>query len=577
VLARGADAPPKPDTIIVRQGARRRVARGASVELEDGTTLAHGGVLPPDTPLGYHVLVGADGSRRGLIVTPRACHLPPDLREFGWAVQLYAYRSRHSWGIGDLRDLATFGAWARSTGAGTALVNPLHATNPGVPQETSPYYPGSRCFRNPLYLRIEDVTGAAELDDLAELQSAGRALNDGARIDRDAVYELKMRALEALWERRREEAGFARYREEAGSGLEGFSTFMALAEMHGGPWQEWPEAHRDPGSPAVARFRAENERRVSFHAWVQWLLDLQLAAASRDVGVMHDLAVGVNPTGADAWLWQDAFSTGSSVGAPPDDYNTGGQDWGVASFDPWRLGATGYEPFIQTLRSAMRHAGAIRIDHVMGLFRLYWVPHGSPATEGAYVRYPARDLLDILALESHRANAYVVGEDLGTVEPRVRKEMAKRKMLSYKLLWFEDVPPERYPACSLAAINSHDLPTLAGLWTGKEVPTQRARGIDPNERFLDGITDRMLTLLPLERDAPATEAIDATYDALARASSAVVLGQIEDALEITERYNSPGTSGDWNWSLALPLPLEEVLSHPRAKELAGRLRRDARG
>jgi 4-alpha-glucanotransferase len=559
---------------VVRAGEVFKAPQGSEVVLEDGS-IVQGNEVRGDLPLGYHSLVSDEGTA-SLIVSPGSCFLPEGLRTWGWAVQLYALRSKASWGIGDLGDLAELARWSAAAGAGMTLVNPLHATGPGIPQEASPYYPGSRCFRNPLYLRIEDVRGAGDLDQLPELRAAGSALNEDRRIDRDAVYGLKMRALELLWARRPGDVAFDAFRSEQGDALEGFATFMALAETNEGVWQSWPAEFRHPDGWGVRAFSEQNTSRIRFHAWVQWLLDRQLETASEHLDVMHDLAVGVSPSGPDAWMWQDSFAGGTSVGAPPDDYNTDGQDWGVLAFHPHRLAATGYEPFTRTLRSSMRHAGGVRIDHVMGLFRLYWIPEGVSARDGAYVGYPASDLLDILALESHRAEAYVVGEDLGTVEPRVRDEMTRRSMLSYKLLWFESDAPSDFPACSLAAVNSHDLPTTAGLWTGSDAKAAEERGEDPNQDFVDGMIGRLTGHLGIDEGAPLDEVITRSYEVLADAASAVVVASIEDTIAAHERYNNPGTSGDWNWSTALPASLEEIVATPLASAIAATMSR-ARG
>ena len=252
-----------------------------------------------------------------------------------------------------------------------------------------------------------------------------------------------------------------------------------LAEQFGRDWREWPDKYRHPGNPEVVRFGKIQRRRVRFHQWVQWLVDRQLAAASSAVPVMHDMALGVDPAGADAWMWQDVFALGMSVGAPPDEFNTRGQDWGVPPFNPWALRAAGYRPFVETIRAALRHAGGLRLDHVMGLFRQWWVPAGASAADGVYVRYPAGDLLDIVALECQRAGAYAVGEDLGTVEDEVRTELRARGVLSYKVLWFEDRPPSEYPVQALASVSTHDLPTVAGMWTGSDLDDQRKLGMEP--------------------------------------------------------------------------------------------------
>src|SRR5438270_6965725 len=240
---------------------------------------------------------------------------------------------------------------------------------------------------------------------------------------------------------------------------------LRLAERHGPDWRRWPSAYRRPDGPGADNFRGRYEDRVGLHQWLQWLLDRQLAAASAHLPLMHDLAVGFDPGGADAWQWQDLLAPDMAICAPPDAFNTKGQVWGLPPFDPWKLRAAGYEPFVETVRASVRHAGALRIDHALGLARLYWVPEGAGPTEGAYVRYPFGDLLDVIARESRAAGAYVVAEDLGTSTPEILDALAARRLLSYRLLWFEEDPPEVYPVQAMAAVTTHDLPTVAGLWT----------------------------------------------------------------------------------------------------------------
>jgi 4-alpha-glucanotransferase len=453
-----------------------------------------------------------------------------------------------------------------------ALINPLHAVDPVIPQENSPYSPGSRAWRNPLYLDVEHVAGAAGADPEHELLSdAGRALNSEIRIDRDAVFRLKMRALETLWHRLQSRGDVQAFKDAHGEALVGFATFNALVEEFGAGWRDWPTDYKRPDSEAVRTFRARHSDRIDFHVWLQSLLDHQLEEASHDIGIVHDLAIGVGPDGADAWTWQDTLATGTSVGAPPDAYNVDGQDWGVLGFDPNALAKANFEPFIQTVRSAMRHAGGIRFDHVMGLFRLYWVPDGFSADQGAYVTYPSEVLLDILALESQRSGAYVIGEDLGTVAPGVREEMARRKMLSYKLLWFEDGDPREWPSLSLAAATNHDLPTTAGLWTGADAEAVRTLGRDPNQPFLDEMTATLMGHTGLDRTASVAQVVERSYGEMAAGASAIVTAQLEDPLEVTQRYNQPGTMGEWNWSATLPEPLEEVLADKRVVRLAQQL------
>jgi 4-alpha-glucanotransferase len=310
--------------------------------------------------------------------------------------------------------------------------------------------------------------------------------------------------------------------------------------------------------------------------WLQWLLDVQLErAGAGGAAIVHDFAVGVDPGGADAWLWNDVIVGEMAVGAPPDEFNTRGQDWGVPPFDPWKLRAAGYRPFIETIRSILRHAGGIRLDHVMGLFRLFWLPRGTSPTKGTYVRYPAHDLLDIVALESHRAGAYVVGEDLGTVEDWVRHELWERDVLSYRLLWFEREPPERWPVKALAAVTTHDLPTIAGLWTGSDLEAQRAVGAHPNEEAVAATRAHLQEVSGVSSpEAPVEEVVAGAHRALGRAACLLVTASLEDALGVEERPNMPGTVDEWpNWSIALPLPLEELERHAGPQGVVDALRR----
>jgi 4-alpha-glucanotransferase len=554
--------PPPATALVVRAGEPLSLPEGSEVATEDGAVLSGADAMAATLPAGYHTLRhGGSGAESRLIVSPGWCHLPPELHAWGWAVQLYALRSGQSWGVGDLSDLRELGRWATGLGAQALFVNPLYAPLPIVPQEPSPYYPSSRRFRSPLYIRVEEVPGAAALGaEVAVLAAAGRALNGTRLIDRDEVYRLKMEALEALFARFPGSPEFDRYRLAEGPALEDYAAFCALSEFHGVPWHEWPVDLRHPRSPAVCRFRVDHEPRVRFHQWLQWMLDEQLGAAAGEIGLVHDLPVGVQADGADAWAWQDVFAQGVSVGAPPDPFNREGQDWAVPPFDPWRLRAAGYEPFVQTVRAGFQHGVGLRIDHVMGLFRLFWIPIGRGPTEGVYVRYPYRDLLDILALESERAGAFVVGEDLGTVEDVVREELAARHILSYRLLWFEERPPAEYREESLAALTTHDLPTLAGIWEGTD-PDAKVR---ERLRRYAGVTD----------GRPTCEVAEAAYEALATSPSRLLAATLEDALGVPERPNKPGTTTEWpNWSLALPASLEEVRRDPRPARLAAALRR----
>lgn len=554
--------------VVIFQGDTPVLSTAGSVVLENGAECPVSTVLPANLPLGYHHIHLDGQDPRPLIVCPRTCFLPPGLRWGGWAVQLYSARSGQSWGIGDLQDLKRLGSWSRDVlKNGFVLLNPLSAPAPVTPQESSPYFPSSRRFLNPLYLAVEKVPGAealgAELDPIAR---AGRDMNRDRRIDRDCVWRLKRRALEKIWKH----AGPHDSDEmDAGSALTSFARYCTIAEIHGSNWRQWPSPLRHPDTTSVADFAQAHEDRVNFYRWLQINLDRQLADAADQFPLVRDLPVGVNPAGADAWAWQDSVAVDASVGAPPDPFNAAGQSWGLAPFIPHRLRETGYAPFIETLRAVFRHSRGLRIDHIMSLFRLFWIPAGLGPQAGAYVRYPARDLLAILALESHRAGAIVVGEDLGTVEPGVRERLAARNVLSYRLLWFETSVPESYPAMSLASVTTHDLPTIAGVWTGHDFKEQQDLGLQVNEEEHIALRARLRKLTGLS-DSSSTEAVTtATYARLASCPSMLVTATLEDAAGVRERPNVPGTLTERaNWSLALPQSLEELLSSDSAAHLA---------
>jgi 4-alpha-glucanotransferase len=545
--------------------------------LEDGTVLEVDRTLPPDLPIGYHHLTMSGASTETLvIVTPGASFFPEGLRTWGWAAQLYASRSRESWGIGDLADLRRLGRWSReSLGAGVIMVNPLTAATPVTPIEASPYYPSSRRFRNPLFLRIEEVPGAQALGaELEKLATVGRALNQARRIDRDAIFALKNQALEKIFDRFTGDARFDRYWAQQGPALTQFAAYCTLAERHGKDWRRWPEGYRRPDGGDVTRFVTDEARRVRFHAWLQWLLDEQLAVAAAEIAVINDLPIGLDIAGADAWCWQDMLASDVSVGAPPDEFAATGQDWGLTPFIPHRLRAAGYRPFRETIRAMLRHVGGLRIDHVMGLFRLFWIPRALGATGGTYVRTRADELLAIVAVESHRARAFIVGEDLGTVEDGVRETLAEQRMLSYRLMYFEPRPPLEFPEMALSGVTTHDLATVAGLWTGGDVEGSRAAGLQPNEPGMRALRDKLAREAAIPDDASAEDAVENTYRTLATAPSRVILATLDDALAVVERPNMPGTTTAWpNWSLALPLPLEELEQQALPHRLASIMKR----
>ncbi|WP_346623361.1 4-alpha-glucanotransferase [Blastococcus montanus] len=549
--------------IVARPGDALEVDE-ADVVCEDGEVRHIDGELPADFPLGYHWLQSPAGRRRRLIVSPGRCWLPED-RAWGWAVQLYAARSRDSWGIGDLGDLRSIRRMAADQGAGFVLVNPLHAVAPIADQEASPYLPATRRFRNPLYLRVDEVPGADAVDLEAD---AGRALSEGPLIDRDAVWARKREVLMRIFFAHGGGEAFVRWREAQGTTLQTWATWAAITEEHGADWHTWPEELRRSDAPAVAAYAEQHGAVVAFHAWLQWALDLQLTAAAEGMTVIQDLPIGFAGGGADAWAWQEVLADGVSVGAPPDAFNSAGQDWGAPPLIPWRLRDADYEPFVQSIRATMAGAGGLRIDHVMGLFRLWWVPADSSAADGAYVRYPAEDLLDIVALESHRAQALVVGEDLGTVEEGVREAMAEHGVLSYRLLWFEEDAPAEWPAEAMAAITTHDLPTVAGLWTEADADEQREHGTGTDEELERGRNSLLAHLPGLSDDATVEQAVARAHELLAQAPSLLLSATLDDAVGEQRRPNMPGAGERPNWSLPLPVLVEDLPAHPLLQTVA---------
>jgi 4-alpha-glucanotransferase len=568
--------PAHPDSapvIVARTGVAQKIQGSGTIVLEDGRSVSFNGRLP-NLPSGYHELQ-LDGTDRKIrvIASPGKCCLPEHLKTWGWAVQLYAARSHRSWGIGDFGDLQRLAKWsADELSAGMMLLNPLSAATPIKPQQPSPYYPTSRRFFNSLAIDVEWAARLAGINAsvVSDLVPLGRELNAQRLIDRDKVFNLKMEALGRLWERFGENGEFDEYCSEHGLDLDRFATFCALAEHHQSGWHAWPEDYRHPDAPAVSRFAEEHKRRVQFHKWLQWLLDCQLRSCSGHLSLMQDLPIGVDPDGADAWAWQDVLAKEVGVGAPPDEFNTQGQNWGLPPFVPWKLRAAGYEPFIQTIRAAFRNGGGLRIDHVMGLFRLFWIPNGMRAADGAYVRYNADEMLSIVALESERNQAYVVGEDLGTIEKGAREKLAEYGVLSYRLLWFEKDAPERYPKEALAAVTTHDLPTVAGLWTGADLKRQQELNLNPNEKSTNEIRDRLATSAELKPDASLNEVVEGAYKLLARAPSRIVTASLDDSEMVEDRPNMPATMGDQNpnWSLALPRPIEDLMKAELPRKIA---------
>ncbi|MGA8574528.1 MAG: 4-alpha-glucanotransferase, partial [Candidatus Cybelea sp.] len=508
------DAQSLPPVIVVRHGEEPRLPHGvrSSLDLEDGSGFS--GNLSA-APLGYHQLTLRRGSREercALIVVPAQCYLPPRMRDGRvWAVstQLYALRSRRNWGIGDFTDLAAFAELAARSGARTLGVNPLHELHPNNPQAASPYSPSSRLFLNVLYIDVENV---AELAESPETQAATAspafsrrlaALRRSELVDYRGVATAKLEMLERLhrvfyanhWTRPNDPRAraFRRFVCEGGLALERLAVYEALAEFFRGRdasaygWHDWRSEYRSPDSPSVTRFAAEHRDRVDFYLYLQFLAARQLAEAARTsqrhgASLYCDLAVGVERNGADAWAGQDVILSNASLGAPPDPLNLKGQNWGLAPLSPRALRERAYEPFVALLRANMRYAGILRVDHVMALRRAFLIPRGAPASEGAYVGYDLDAMLGILALESVRNRCVVVGEDLGTIPEGFRERIQDARALSSRVFYFERdgsgafLPPSAYPRLAAASAGTHDLPTLAGWWTGDRIEHEdRAR------------------------------------------------------------------------------------------------------
>jgi 4-alpha-glucanotransferase len=534
----------------------------------------------------------------------------PGERHWGFTVQLYSVRSRDSWGHGDLRDLAELAAWsAQSLEAGFVLVNPLHAAEPSPPVSASPYLPMTRRYASPLYLRIEDIPEYAQLspeqrDKVQRMAEPLRARNATADlIDRDAVWTAKRAALELIYQlplTHPRQAAFDEYRQREGAELTYWASWCALAEQHGPDWRAWPAPLRDrdhglaqtAATPGLAR-------AAGFHAWLQWLVDQQLAGAqqaARDAGmahgIIHDLAVGVHPGGADAWAHQDLLVSGVSVGAPPDSFNQLGQDWMQPPWHPQRLAATGYRPLAELFAATLRNAGGLRIDHVMGLSRLWWVPAGTTADRGAYVRYDLAAAVAGLTGQAARTGAVAIGEDLGTVEEATRGYLAAHGVLGTTMLWFAEEPdgtplrPEHWRRACMATVGTHDVPPIAGFLSGDQV-RERARlhlltGPEEDEQrrsaeLVSAWRDLLVAHRLLVADRPATleEFTVAVYGFLARTPALLVGVSLADAVGDTRSQNIPGTSDQYpNWRIPLcdqagrAVLLEELPALPLVKATA---------
>ncbi|MCS7315804.1 MAG: 4-alpha-glucanotransferase [Bryobacterales bacterium] len=632
-----------------REVALTDLPETARAEVAGRTFVELAAPLPPDLPLGYHELsvsVRAGRRRRAararLMVCPQRVYEPARLdggrRAAGLAISLYALRSARNWGCGDFTDLQALIDWlADETGVSFVGLNPMHAIANRQPYNTSPYLPSSVYYRNPLYLdveRLEDFQKSPRAQRWfrrPEVQREIHELRAAELVEYERVWALKLHALKRAFawflrsEWRRDSSSARQFRawcQREGDLLERFAVYCALEEWirtrHPGVWvwPDWPVQYRDPQSPAVREFRKKHWRSVLFHCWLQWQTDRQLAAAHEHalrrglaLGLYHDLALATDRCGADFWAYRSLFVSGCRVGAPPDDFSPNGQDWSFPPVDPDRLRRDGYRFFLEAIRKNCTHGGALRLDHVMRLFRLYWIPEGHTAVEGAYLRQPHEELLPILALESVRNRVVIIGEDLGTVSPEIRSELARWGLLGYRVPYFEKHPdgrfrrPDQYPEQSLVCSTTHDLPTLAGFWLCRDIEARRRAGLVDEETACRQLAERQadkqrllellheLGLLPawFPRRAELApewggELHNAMVGLVSISASRLMVLTMEDLFKETDQQNLPASTWQYpNWRRKARLALEELATAPFARdctrmfrewlERAGRARR----
>ncbi|WP_028033240.1 4-alpha-glucanotransferase [Chelativorans sp. J32] len=518
-----------------------------------------------------------------------ACFLPDFLRHgraWGITCQLYGLRSQRNWGIGDFEDLARLGEFAAGMGADFLGVNPLHALFTAEPQKASPFSPSDRTFLNPLYIAVDRVKGFDTTLDLDE--SALAPLRQSELVDYRAVAEHKLAVLRRIFQRTREDdlQGSATFREKGGEPLWRYALFetisLEMVRQGGGTgWHAWPEELQDPTSEAVKRFAEERREEIEFQIWLQWVADQQLEqvsgrlrSAGMRIGLYLDLAVGTAPDGAATWSDRSLTLVGAEIGAPPDMFNPEGQRWGLAPWSPSEIAARDFRPVRRSYETILRHAGALRIDHAMSLYRLFWIPNGFPAGQGAYVLYPMPEVVGVLGEVSQQSRAVIIGEDLGVVPEGFREQMDHANLLGYRIFYFERndhgfIPPEHWPRSALACIGSHDTNTLAGWWTGSDIDERQRIGLYDEEaahrererrRREKNEAIEMLRARGYEAGEDFSEAVAAGIHRLVASSpSYLFAAQMEDLLGLTEQPNIPGTVDEHpNWRRKLPVLIEEL-------------------
>ena len=504
-----------------------------------------------DLPVGVHSLIGRDGRICvDLGITPERLQRPE--RSWAWSLFVAVMRTATSWGAGDFCDLGQFCSWARRTGARYVFLGPTSAGHVIPPVHPSPYSPSSRLFHQLIHLCLPAIPGWESLDpSLRRVAVTAQNLTDADTVDLDAVLAVKLPVLQELFRRTADRPsmsdgeGLAAFRADMGAELRLFALYCASETQHGQDWRHWPAELRTPSRALTSPWTCRNEELISFFEWCQWQLDQQFSAASaHGVGIVRDLPVGTPLTSADAWMWQDCLAAGEELGAPPDYFSPAGHRWDLVPYHPRALAAVGFHPFRRTLQAALRHAAGVRIDHALGLIRQYWIPSGRAPSEGRYVAQHSEALMDIIAIEAHRRRAFVVSEELGTVPPEGTKVFRERDFLDFAAVIAEGFDL-RSPGGVVAA-STHDLPTIAGCWTGEDCRTLVAAGIPVDHGFSVRARERLRRHSTAPEHAPADLVALRLYSSLAASDAMVVVLSVEDALGMVARPNAPGsTPAQW--------------------------------